>query len=62
LKTTINTEDNKRIINFDLFFNLNKKRIKKKIFNIKKIWQQFSPHLLLTLLGRQGSLEMSGKG
>jgi macrodomain Ter protein organizer (MatP/YcbG family) len=26
-----------------LFFNLNKKRIKKKIFNIEKIWQQFSP-------------------
>jgi hypothetical protein len=26
-----------------LFFNLNKKRIKKKIFNIEKNWQQFSP-------------------
>ncbi len=26
-----------------LFFNLNKKRIKKKNFNIKKNWQQFSP-------------------
>ncbi len=26
-----------------LFFNLKKKRIKKKIFNIEKNWQQFSP-------------------